>query len=85
MLEAKVIHGFKCKHTKKVFKTGDTYRYPDEARMIELANLPTPRVEWPPKHKAPAEPKHVGGGWYELPGGRRVQGKQAALEALIGT
>lgn len=29
-----------------------------------------------------AEPKHVGGGWYELPNGERVQGKAAAQEAM---
>lgn len=28
------------------------------------------------------EPKHVGGGWYELPGGSRVRGKDAALERM---
>lgn len=27
---------------------------------------------------------HVGGGWYELPGGERVRGKDAAREALSG-
>jgi hypothetical protein len=26
--------------------------------------------------------KHVGGGWYELPNGTRIQGKAAAEEAL---
>ena len=30
------------------------------------------------------EPRHVGGGWYELPGGQRVKGKDAALAALGG-
>ena len=30
------------------------------------------------------EPKHVGGGYYELPDGTRVKGKQAALEAMGG-
>lgn len=28
-----------------------------------------------------AEPKHTGGGWYELADGRRIQGKEAAYEA----
>ena len=31
---------------------------------------------------AKAAPKHVGGGWYELPDGTRVQGKEAALKAM---
>lgn len=29
--------------------------------------------------------KHVGGGYYELPDGTKVQGKEAALEALKAT
>ena len=28
------------------------------------------------------EIEHVGGGWYELPNGEKVQGKEAALAAL---
>lgn len=28
--------------------------------------------------------KHVGGGWWELPDGRRVKGKEAALAAIAG-
>lgn len=28
------------------------------------------------------QPKHVGGGWYELPSGEKVQGKDAALAAM---
>ena len=34
------------------------------------------------KPAAKAAPKHVGGGWYELPDGTRVQGKEAALKAM---
>jgi len=29
-------------------------------------------------------PKHVGGGWYELSNGERVQGKDEAIEAEKG-
>lgn len=28
------------------------------------------------------EPKHVGGGWYELPGGEKVQGKESAYKRM---
>lgn len=31
------------------------------------------------------EPKHVGGGWWELPSGERVQGREAAEEAMRPT
>lgn len=36
----------------------------------------------PSETKPKTELKHVGGGWYELPNGERVQGKEAAEEAL---
>ena len=49
MLEAKVINRFKDKYTGRIYEPGETYRHPSEARMVELANLPTPRVEWPPQ------------------------------------
>ena len=52
MFEAKVIHRFRCRLTKRWFNPGDTYRHPSEARMIELATLPVPRIEWPPKVEA---------------------------------
>lgn len=29
-------------------------------------------------------PKHTGGGWYELPDGSRIRGKQAALDVYQG-
>jgi len=88
MLEARVIHPFRCKLTKQQFRRGDIYRHPSEARMVELASLEIPRIEWPPKGAPEAsaesatEPKHVGGGWYELPDGRRIRGKDAAFAAL---
>lgn len=28
------------------------------------------------------EPTHIGGGWYELPNGERVQGRETALERM---
>lgn len=53
MLEAKVLHRFKCKYTKKVFHPGDIYRYPSEERMQYLASLSVPRVQWPPEDETP--------------------------------
>lgn len=38
----------------------------------------------PEAPEAAADVKHVGGGVYELPDGRRVRGHAAALEALAG-
>ena len=38
-----------------------------------------------PEEKAvEIEPKHIGGGWYELPDGSRIQGRDAAIEAMDG-
>lgn len=34
-----------------------------------------------PETEAGFEPQHVGGGYYELSNGERVQGKEAAFEA----
>lgn len=41
------------------------------------------RITYQTKVVAP-EIKHTGGGWYELPNGQKVQGKEAAEEALKG-
>ena len=50
--------------------------------IIETAMV-APEVETATK-PASKIPKHVGGGWYELPDGERVQGKENALKALGG-
>lgn len=41
-------------------------------RQPENASMPKP------------EPKHVGGGWYELPSGERVRGKEEAIRKTKG-
>ena len=44
--------------------------------------LPPPSAgEAPGTHDGRPEPEHVGGGWYALPDGTRVQGLDNALEA----
>lgn len=82
LLEAKVLRRFKCKYSKEWYEAGDVYRHPDSQRMEYLASREPPIVEWPPGDEAPTGPKHIGGGWYELPDGRRIKGKNAALAAL---
>lgn len=90
MLSAKVLHRFRCKYDRKVYMPGETYFHRDPERMKFLAAQNPPRVEWPPKVEpdpqqtqsdAVIEPVHVGGGWYELPDGRRIRGKEAAYAA----
>lgn len=46
---------------------------------------PPPRetaAEAPAGDQEAGRPVHVGGGWYELPNGDRVKGKQAAADAF---
>lgn len=82
MFEAPVLRRFRCKEYKKGFRPGDTYRHASVERLEYLASFDPPYVAWPPGDEAPAGPKHIGGGWYELPDGRRIKGKNAALAAL---
>lgn len=77
MYEAQVKRAFICKHTDKPHKRRDTYRHDDLARMQELAERG--RIDF----KAPAGdgPVHVGAGYYVLPDGSKIRGKEAAMEA----
>ena len=50
------------------------------ARELEKRRLAV-RVTYKTKIVTP-EIKHAGGGWYELPDGSKVQGKEAAEKAL---
>lgn len=86
MFEAKVLRRFKCKYSKEWYEAGDVYCHPDAQRMEYLASREPPIVEWPPKPQpeVAGEPRHVGGGWYELPDGRRVRGKEAAVATMRG-
>jgi len=47
MYEARVIHRFLCKLTRKVYNPGDTYRAETWERLVELASLNPPCVELP--------------------------------------
>lgn len=84
LLEAPVVRRFKCKHTKQWYSPGDTYRHESAERMEFLASQDPPYIEWPPKQQieVAGEPKHIGGGWYELPDGQRIRGKETAMKAL---
>ena len=86
MYEAPVIRRFRCKIYKRRFSPGETYRHESAERMDYLASFDPPYIAWPPKPEpeVAGEPRHVGGGWYELPDGRRVRGRDAAVAALRG-
>ncbi len=56
----------------------------EEVKVVQInAEIP---LENPPVDEVgatePLEIKHVGGGWYQLPNGEKVQGKEEAQEAL---
>ena len=78
----KVIKRFKEKYENdKIYEKGDPYTYEDEERIafliekgyLQKRNNPT---------KVEEKLKHTGGGWYELPNGEKIKGKEAALKAL---
>jgi len=83
----KVIKAFTCKLDKKVRRIGDIYETDDTARAKFLqgkGHLGAMIEEAPPVEPEQKEPKHVGGGWYELPSGERVKGKEEAIAAMGG-
>ena len=45
-----------------------------------IAVLPKPEPPAPEEPEKPVteEPKHIGGGWYEMPDGEKVHGRKAA-------
>ena len=78
----KVIERFRDKYTKVIYEVGREIELTDEKRIADLQKrkLIGEAIEEPT-----AEPKHVGGGMYELPDGTRVKGKQAAFDAMNGS
>ncbi|MDQ0158965.1 hypothetical protein [Alkalibacillus salilacus] len=82
----KVLKRFKDKHTGERFGPGDTVDWNDKDRVQSAVNRglledDTGFLEAKSK-QPPNEPKHVGGGYYELPNGDRVRGKEKAEKAL---
>jgi len=87
-----VIKKFRDKYTKILYKASDIYETEDVKRaeylqgkgvLGELIEEPKPRAEiTQPEITSAPEPRHTGGGWYELPDGTRVKGREAAENAL---
>lgn len=59
-----------------------------EARCVEPVGGTETAKTKPAEETATArealEPKHVGGGWYQLPGGERVKGRAEARRRMEG-
>jgi hypothetical protein len=87
-----VIKPFRDKHTGDLFGKGDAYLTEDEQRakyLQEWGYLGEEVEQVQPKEDAEEIEiedengiKHVGGGYYELPNGEKIKGKQEALAAL---
>ncbi|MFJ7831795.1 hypothetical protein ACIQXU_16415 [Peribacillus sp. NPDC097284] len=73
----KVKNKFRDKDTEKVFNQGDLYTHEDAERVTFLVEQ-----GFIDKEEVESEfPKHMGGGWYELSNGEKVQGKEEASVA----
>ncbi|RSL32663.1 hypothetical protein D7Z54_14535 [Salibacterium salarium] len=93
MPKHEVIKPFRDKNDpkKKRYAKGKTFEG-DEKRIAELVEKgfvsPKPIEEQsqkkPPDESKTEDVKHVGGGYYELPNGEKVKGKEEALKAAKG-
>lgn len=79
---ATVLKKFRDKFTKEVYNKGDSYSHEDENRIAFLLGkgFIEEKSKQPPQTEG--DIKHVGGGYYELPNGEKVKGKEEALKAI---
>ena len=94
MMKYRVRRAFKYKLTRIRYLPGETFETNDpevakrlksrsliESRAIG-GNFSAPVTRLPNVPDLGKEIKSVGGGWWELPDGSRIQGKAAALKAI---
>ncbi|WP_085521412.1 hypothetical protein [Tuberibacillus sp. Marseille-P3662] len=72
-----VTRRFRDKNTMDIYNVGDTFKSDDYKRVAFLVD----RGFLEGSKQTTQYPKHVGGGWYELSDGEKVQGKDEAQEA----
>lgn len=85
-----IIQDFRCKLTGEFFPVGSRYvadeervQYLTEQGYADGATEVASSVSNPDEKSELDEfPKHVGGGFYELPNGEKVKGKETAEEAM---
>ncbi|PFS62565.1 hypothetical protein COK41_15870 [Bacillus cereus] len=83
MQEFKVITAFRDKFSYVHYSVGESYKTDDKERIDFLQKEGFLDTE-PVGDYKPVVPEivHVGGGYYELPNGEKVKGKEVALKAL---
>lgn len=77
-----VKRAFRDKFTFIHYSVADSYESNDAERVIYLQDEGFLNKELIDKQEDLKGPVHVGGGYYELPNGEKIKGKDAALEAL---
>ena len=85
-MEYKVIRRFRDKYTREIILPGTSFHSDEidrvenliERGFIDTDSNPEKKPDLPQKQ---SEPKHTGGGWYELEDGTRIRGKEAAYQA----
>lgn len=82
MSEYVVITAFRDKDTLKHYSVGDSYKSDDAERISFLQEEGYLGDEAHADYDGDGQLKHVGGGYYELPNGEKVRGKNKALEKL---
>lgn len=79
----KVIKNFRDKTNKeKLYQKGDVYESKDSKRIAFLVEEGFIEAASSEEGGQTSEPVHVGGGYYELPNGDKVKGKEEAIAAL---
>ncbi|PGX31017.1 hypothetical protein COE33_09270 [Bacillus anthracis] len=79
----KVITAFRDKFSYVHYSVGEPYKTDDQERVEFLQKEGFLETEPIGDYKpAVLEAVHVGGGYFELPNGEKVKGKDAALKAL---
>ena len=78
-----VKRAFRDKFTFVHYSVADSYESNDTERVMYLQDKGFLNKERTiDKQEGLKGPVHVGGGYYELPNGEKIKGKDAALEAL---
>ncbi|WP_342541041.1 hypothetical protein MHI39_08195 [Heyndrickxia sp. FSL K6-6286] len=88
-MKHRVVQAFRDKNTKIHYAIGDFFESDDFERVIFLLNNNflekkkiTINYDSESSSNEKLEPKHLGGGYFELPNGEKVKGKKNALNRL---